>query len=97
MFAWDRRFGLYDHAVFVTYSIAFMSLLFSLWTILSGLGLGHGLILVGLMLYGLWHLYAQLKGAYRLATPNALLRFTLLCSLAAVSGGMFYAMITMVT
>ena len=97
LFAWDRRFSLYDHAVFVTYSIAFMSLLFSVWTIASGLGIGHGLILVGLMLYGLWHLYAQLKGAYRLSTPSALLRFSLLCSIAAVSGGMFYAMITMMS
>jgi hypothetical protein len=97
LFAWNRRFGLYDHAVFVTYSIAFMSLLFSAWTIVSGLGLGHGVLLLGLMLYGLWHLYAQLKGTYRLAKLNAVFRFALLCSIAAVSGGMFYAVITMMS
>ena len=28
LFAWRRRFGAYDHAVFVTYSLCFMSLLF---------------------------------------------------------------------
>lgn len=97
LFAWNRRYGLYDHAVFVTYSIASMSLLFSVWTIASGLGVGHGLLLIGLMLYGLWHLYAQLKGTYRLTTPSAVLRFSLLCLIAAVSGVIFYAMITMMS
>jgi hypothetical protein len=97
LFAWKRRFGLYDHAVFVTYSIAFMSLLFSVWTIASGLGVGHGLILVALMIYGLWHIYVQLKDAYELKTAGALWRVTLLYSIAAVSGGMFYALITMMS
>jgi len=94
LFAWKRRFGLYDHAVFVTYSIAFMSLLFSAWTIASGIGLGHGLILVGLMIYGLWHMYAQLKGTYELTRTGAMFRISLLYSIAAVSGGIFYAIIT---
>ena len=97
LFAWNRRYGLYDHAVFVTYSIAFMSLLFSAWTIASGLGVGHGLLLIGLVLYSLWHLYAQLKGTYRLTTPSAVLRFSLLCLIAAASGVIFYAMITMMS
>jgi hypothetical protein len=97
LFAWKRGFGLYDHAVFVTYSIGFMSLLFSAWTIASGLGVGHGLILVALMAYGLWHMYAQLKGAYLLGTGGALWRVGLLYSIAAVSGGMFYALVTIVS
>ena len=97
LFAWKRRFGLYDHAVFVTYSIAFMSLLFSVWTVASGLGLAGGVILLALMCYGLWHMYVQLKGAYELSTTGALWRVTLLYSIAAVSGGMFYALITMMS
>lgn len=97
LFAWKRRFGLYDHSVFVTYSIAFMSLLFSVWTVATGLGIGHGLALVGLMIYGLWHMYVQLKGAYELSTTGAVWRVSLLYGIAATAGGMFYAMITMVS
>ncbi len=97
LFAWNRRFGLYDHSVFVTYSIAYMSLLFSGWTIVSGLGLGHGLLLLGLMIYALWHLYVQMKGSYGLSGVNAAFRFSLLCTIAAVSGGMFYAAISLMS
>lgn len=97
LFAWKRRFGLYDHSVFVTYSIAFMSLLFSIWTVATGLGIGNGVALVGLMIYGLWHMYAQLKGTYELGTTSALWRVSLLYGIAATAGGMFFALITMVS
>lgn len=98
LFAWRREYGLYDHATFVTYSIAFMSLLFSIWIVVSGLNLvTSGVVMLALMLYGLWHMYAQMKGAYQLSRTGALLRLPLLYGIAAVSAGMFYAFLTMMT
>lgn len=97
LFAFKRRFGLYDHAVFVTYSIAFLSMLFSGWMVVSGLGIGHGLLLAALIGYGLWHMYAQLKGAYLLGKGAAIWRVILLYGLASAAGGMFYALITVLS
>ncbi len=45
LFLWRRRFGLYDHAVFVTYSIAFMSLMGIVLTILGGVGVSAPVLL----------------------------------------------------
>ncbi|GAO39478.1 hypothetical protein SCH01S_32_00150 [Sphingomonas changbaiensis NBRC 104936] len=94
LFAWRRDYGLYDHATFVTYSISFMSLLFSLWMIASWIGLATGVITLALMLYALWHMYVDMRGAYQLSRTGALLRLPLLYGIAAVSAGMFYALVT---
>ena len=94
LFAWRRDYGLYDHATFVTYSISFMSLLFSLWMIASWIGIATGVITLALMLYALWHMYADMRGAYQLSRTGALLRLPLLYGIAAVSAGMFYALVT---
>lgn len=94
LFVRHRRFGLYDHAVFVTYSIAFMSLLFSVWTMLSGLGLGHGLLMLAFAGGAMWHMYAQLKGAYELTTRGALLRAPVLYLIAILSAAFFYAFVS---
>jgi hypothetical protein len=94
LFAWRRDYGLYDHATFVTYSIAFMSLLFSLWMVASWIGLATGVITLALMLFALWHMYADMRDAYQLSRTGAMLRLPLLYGIAAVSAGMFYALIT---
>lgn len=93
LFAWRRDYGLYDHATFVTYSIAFMSLLFSLWIAGSAVG-ASGVLLVMLMGYALWHMYAQMRDAYRLSRAAALVRLPLLYGIAAVSAGSFYGLLT---
>ena len=97
LFAGKRGYGLYDHAVFVTYSIAFMSMLFSLWMIASAIGFIDGIITLALMLYGLWHMYRQMKDAYLLSRAGAVVRLPFLYSFAAVSGGMFYALLSAVS
>ena len=94
LFAWRRDYGLYEHATFVTYSIAFMSLLFSIYTIGSSFGLVSGVLMLALMLYALWHMYAQMRDAYRLSRAGALLRLPLLYGIAATSGGIFYGLLT---
>lgn len=78
MFAWRRKFKAYDHAVFVTYSLSFMSLLFIAMSILSvvrgGAGWAFFLFAIGAPL----HLYKQLRYAYGLSRFSALWRFVVL-------------------
>ena len=78
VFAWRRKFKAYDHAVFVTYSLSFMSLLFIAMSILStvpgGAGWAAGLFMIAAPL----HLYKQLRYAYGLTRFSALWRFFVL-------------------
>ncbi|UUL81877.1 DUF3667 domain-containing protein [Sphingomonas qomolangmaensis] len=78
MFAWKRQYHAYDHAVFVTYSIAFMSLLFIVLTILGAIGVSMGVLGTIAMLVPPFHIYRQLRGAYRLRRSSALVRMLLL-------------------
>lgn len=78
MFAWRRQYKAYDHAIFVTYSLSFMSLLFIVMSIFStipgGSGWAVGLFLIGAPL----HLYKQLRYAYGLSRFSAFWRFCVL-------------------
>ena len=71
IFAWRRQFGIYDHAVFVTYSLSFMTLLFVLLTVLSAAGLSGGLLALAFTLIPPIHIYKQLRGAYSLSRFSA--------------------------
>lgn len=74
IFAWKRRFGLYDHAVFVTYSIAFMSLLFIVLATLANIGVRAGWITTAALTVPLWHIHRHLRGAYQLSRFSAVWR-----------------------
>lgn len=78
LFAWKRRFRMYDHAVFVTYSLAFMSLLVIALTLLGRLGVGSTLITFAVLLIPPLHIYKQLRGAYDVGRMSALVRTSLL-------------------
>jgi hypothetical protein len=85
LFFWKRRFKGYDHAVFVTYSLAFMSLLSIILTIAAGLGLAAGAISTAALLIPPLHIFFQMKGAYRLRGWSALLRtFVLLICISVI-------------
>jgi hypothetical protein len=87
LFPFSRRFRLYDHSVFVTYSLSFMMLLAIVLTGWSKLGIpgaGAAAILVPPV-----HMYRQLKGAYGLNRVSALWRATLLLGFAATALGLF--------
>ncbi len=47
IFAWRRKFGAYDHAVFVTYSLSFMTLFFVALTLAGMAGVGAAIIANG--------------------------------------------------
>lgn len=74
LFFWRRRYKGYDHAVFVTYSLSFMSLLSIVLTIAGGLGLAMDAIATAALVIPPVHIFFQLKGAYRLGRWGALLR-----------------------
>jgi hypothetical protein len=70
IFAWRRQYKLYDHAIFVTYSLSFVMVLLVAMAVLAALGVSTGwaLFLVPV------HMFRQLKQAYRLGWFSALWR-----------------------
>ncbi len=72
LFPFSRRFRLYDHVVFVTYSLSFMTLLVVAASLFGLVGIGwvglFALIAVPV------HFHLQLKGAYGLSRFGALWR-----------------------
>lgn len=74
LFPFRRGVGLYDHAVFATYSLAFMSLLVVVLSCLAAAGAPEGLVSSAALLVPPFHIYRQLKGAYRLTRIGALWR-----------------------
>ena len=78
IFAWRRRFGAYDHAVFVTYSLCFMTLLFVALTALGQLPISGALLFFATVLIPPLHIYKQLRGAYQLSRFSAFWRTMIL-------------------
>jgi hypothetical protein len=74
LFAWRPQFGAYDHAVFVTYSLSFMTLFYVLLVLLGGIGVGTGILMLLGLFVPLVHIYNQLKGAYSLGRFSAVWR-----------------------
>ena len=83
LFPFSRRFRLYDHTVFVTYSLSFMTMLIIAALALGAAGLGSIASLA--FVVPPIHMYLQLKGAYGLSVVGALWRTVLLVSFAFVA------------
>jgi hypothetical protein len=95
LFPLRRDIKFYDHAIFVTYSIAFMSLLFSLSMIAGAIGLASGVVTLALLLFAAWHMYRQMKDAYVLSRGGALARLPLLYLFAAIALALFFTILVM--
>jgi hypothetical protein len=80
-----REFTGYDHLVFVTYSIAFMSLALILFIALSRLGIRESVVGVAFLLVPMVHMYRHLRGAYLLRPLSALWRTSVLLLFANVA------------
>jgi hypothetical protein len=93
LFAFRRRYKAYDHTVFVTYSISFMSFLVVATTIWSATSILDGWITPVLMLVPPVHMYRQLRGAYELSRFAALWRTILLVIFAFVAALMFFLLL----
>lgn len=93
LFFWRKDLGLYDHAVFVTYSISFMMLLLIATSMLGESEVAGRLRAAILMLVPPLHLYRQLREAYGLSRAGALARLFLLLVAAAVVLIVFVALL----
>ena len=79
LFLWRRGVTLYDHGVFVLYSLTAMSVLMMILSILGAIWSGFGLLGVLAITLGVpAHMFAQLKGAYQLSWFSAAWRTALL-------------------
>ncbi|TRD11684.1 DUF3667 domain-containing protein [Erythrobacter insulae] len=78
LFAWKRRFKAYDHAIFVTYSLAFMSLLFIALSLLGTAGMPLDCVFVLFAVIAPLHIYKHLRYAYDLRRFSTIWRFLLL-------------------
>ena len=85
LFPFSRRFGLYDHAIFATYSLTFMSLLTILLALLGAIGVPTEALWAAAALIPPIHIYQQMKGTYGLSRTSALVRTTLLAWLIFVA------------
>jgi hypothetical protein len=78
LFAWKRRFKAYDHAIFVTYSLSFMTLFAIALTLLGLSGIGGGMIFMAFAILAPLHIYKQLRGTYELSRFSAAWRLVVL-------------------
>ena len=90
LFLWRRGFTLYDHGVFVLYSLTFMAMLLMLMVVSASLAgwLGGIVIPLGLLAVPV-HMFAQMKGAYSLGVFSALWRTTALLVFCNIVIGLF--------
>ena len=93
LFLWRRRFGLYDHAIFVTYSLSFMMLLVIVLTLVGVAGVSSGLISIAALLVPPVHMFAQLRGAYSLRKRSAAWRTLALLVFASLALSAFVVLL----
>jgi hypothetical protein len=95
LFFWKRGVTLYDHAVFVLYSLAFASLAFVLIAMANGVPwlewLGQTVFGVGMPA----HMFFHIGGAYALGWFSALWRTLLLLLFAVIALSVFFLAIIM--
>lgn len=84
MFAWRRGTTLFDHSVYILYSLSFVSLLFIVMSLLSMIPGVMGFLAVPLLLASLVHSFFHLKGGYGLSWFSALWRLPFQLAFAAI-------------
>lgn len=94
LFLFRRRFHLYDHTVFVTYSLSFMTLLAVV--VMTGNALGADYVGFLILLAPL-HMYKQLRGTYALTRFEALWRTGALLAIALTALILFTILILVET
>jgi hypothetical protein len=93
LFAFNRKFVMFDHAVFALYSLSFMCFLMSTITVLTYFEFN----MIAALLFAFVppvHMYAQLRHAYSLGTFATLWRTIALLFIALISLSLFAAVVT---
>ena len=94
LFPFRRDVGMYDHAVFATYSLSFMSLAVVALSLLRVAGVSGGLTELAMVVIVPWHIYRQLKSAYGLTRAGALWRTGWMLLFAAMASALFVSILT---
>jgi hypothetical protein len=93
IFAWRRQYMVFDHAVFVTYSLCFMLLLTTFGSIALRFESWIPFTSMFLTFAPVFHMYRQLKEGYALSRFSALWRTVVLVNIAMSVLGLFVAFI----
>ena len=88
LFPFSRRFHLYDHTVFVTYSLSFMLIVLAAITAIN-VWTSLGALIALLILYVPFHMHRQLRETYGLTRTGALWRTAMLSAFAVVALTLF--------
>lgn len=84
MFFWRRQFKIYDHAVFVTYSLTFMLFLTVALTAIGFSGAPQPIVPIAGTFIPPIHIYRQLRGAYGVSRIGAIARTLVLSAFGGV-------------
>lgn len=85
LFFWKRQYKLYDHLIFVTFSLSFMMLLVTLASAVDAVLPTGGMAALAVMIAAPVHMYRQLRGAYPGSRAGAVLRTGVLVGFAFVA------------
>ena len=91
LFPFSRRFRLFDHTVFVTYSLSFMTLLFVLYLLLSAAGAASIASLASFI--PPIHMYRQLRGTYAVSGWGAVWRTAALVMFSFMAISLFVSLL----
>jgi len=91
LFPFSRKYRLYDHTVFVTYSLSFMMML----VIVADALIEFNMPAVAGFLFFVppFHMYRQLRGAYQLGRFSAIVRTLFLTTFAFIAGALFFVVV----
>ena len=78
LFFGKKRFRAYDHAIFVTYSLSFMTLLFVLASVVGLIGVPSALSTLAVLTIPPIHIYKQMRGTYEISRFSAIWRLLVL-------------------
>ena len=93
LFLWRRGYKLYDHTVFVTYSICFMTLGLIVLSLLRPIGFSEAIAGMLMTFVPPIHMYRQLRGAYRLSRFSAGWRTLALLIVAPIAATFFFLLL----
>lgn len=96
LFAWKRRFKAYDHAIFVTYSLSFMTLLILTITLAGLMGVHEVFIFFSSLLIPPIHIYKHLRGTYGLSRLSAFWRLTVLSIFIVIVLMLFFQLLLVI-
>ena len=91
LFAFRRDVTLYDHAIFATYSLSFMSLGVVAVRVLGLIGTPSAIVAPAVLIVPPLHMYRQLRGAYLLGRFGAAWRTIALLFITAITSALFLA------